>query len=130
MKRALVIATVVFSLAGFAAADIQAPPGSTYTASRKLGRALSNILYGFIEVPEQMSRKTKQYGRKAGWSYGYVDGSRRALKRFGYGWYELFTFMVAEQLSFMMKTHSNAQAAEEEFHPRFCRQLHQLEFLR
>lgn len=94
MKRALVIATVLFSLAGFAAADIQAPPGSTYTQSRKLGRALSNILYGFIEIPEQMSRKTQKYGRKAGATYGLVDGSRRALKRFGYGWYELFTFAL------------------------------------
>ena len=92
MKRALVIATVLFSLTGFAAADIQAPPGSTYTSSRKLGRAIGNILYGFMEVPEQMSRKNKMYGRKAAWSYGFVDGSRRAWKRFGYGWYELFTF--------------------------------------
>lgn len=94
MKRAFVIATVLLSFAGFAAADIQAPPGSTYTASRKLGRAIANILYGFEEIPEQMFRKNQQYGRKASWSYGIVDGSRRAWKRFGYGFYELFTFAI------------------------------------
>ena len=92
MKRAFVIATVLLSFAGFAAADIQAPPGSTYTATRKLGRAISNILYGFEEIPEQIYRKTQQYGRKAGWSNGISDGVRRTLKRFGYGFYELFTF--------------------------------------
>jgi putative exosortase-associated protein (TIGR04073 family) len=94
MKRVLVTATAMICLAGFAAADIQAPPGSTYTASRKLGRAISNILYGFEEIPEQIGRKTNQYGRKAGWSYGIVDGSRRFWKRMGYGFYELFTFAI------------------------------------
>ena len=72
--------------------DIQAPPGSTYTPSRKLGRAFSNILYGFMEIPEQIVRKTDQYGRKGGSTYGAVDGTNRALRRLGYGFYELFTF--------------------------------------
>jgi putative exosortase-associated protein (TIGR04073 family) len=80
------------SLAGFAAADIQAPPGSTYNSTRKLGRALGNILYGWTEVPEQITRKSEDYGRKAGWSYGVVDGFRRSFSRLGYGFYELFTF--------------------------------------
>ena len=92
MKRTLVTATALLVFAGMAAADIQAPPASTYTPSRKLGRALSNILYGIMEVPEQMFRKTDDYGRKAGFTYGTVDGSRRALQRLGYGFYELFTF--------------------------------------
>ena len=92
MKRVLATAIVALSFAGFAAADIQAPPGSTYTSTRKLGRAVSNILYGFMEIPEQISRKSDQYGRKAGWSYGVADGTRRMFKRLGYGFYELFTF--------------------------------------
>jgi putative exosortase-associated protein (TIGR04073 family) len=45
-----------------------------------------------MEIPEQMVRKTDDYGRKAGWSYGMVDGTSRALKRLGYGFYEVFTF--------------------------------------
>jgi putative exosortase-associated protein (TIGR04073 family) len=73
-------------------ADIQAPPGSTYTPTRKLGRAISNILYGVVEIPEQIVRKNETYGGKAGWSYGAVDGTRRAFSRMGYGFYELFTF--------------------------------------
>lgn len=73
-------------------ADIQAPPGTKYTSSRKLGRAISNILYGFVEIPEQIVRKTNADGRKAGWSHGVVDGTRRSFKRLGYGFYELVTF--------------------------------------
>lgn len=92
MKKLLVLATAAIALTGMASADIQAPPGAQYTSTRKLGRAISNILYGFIEIPEQIVRKTDDYGRKAGFSYGAVDGTNRALRRLGYGFYELFTF--------------------------------------
>jgi len=92
MKRLAVTAAVLVSLTGFAVADIQAPPASTYTSTRKLGRALSNILYGWAEIPEQMTRKGDDYGRKAEWSYGIADGVRRTLLRLGYGFYELITF--------------------------------------
>ncbi len=92
MKKALTIAATILFTASGVMADIQAPPGSTYTSTRKLGRAISNILYGFMEIPEQIVRKNDEYGRKAAWSYGAVDGTRRAFKRLGYGFYELFTF--------------------------------------
>lgn len=92
MKKALTIAAALICTATGVMADIQAPPGSTYTSTRKLGRAIGNILYGITEIPEQMVRKNNAYGRKAKYSYGIVDGSRRAFKRMGYGFYELFTF--------------------------------------
>ena len=92
MKKLFIIAGAVAALSGMVCADIQAPPGSTYTSTRKLGRALSNILYGFMEIPEQIVRKNESYGRKAGSTYGALDGSHRALRRLGYGFYELFTF--------------------------------------
>jgi putative exosortase-associated protein (TIGR04073 family) len=91
MKKLLVIATTFAALSSVVVADIHAPPGSTYTSSRKLGRALSNIMYGFMEIPEQIVRKEEMYGRKAS-TYGAVDGTNRALRRLGYGFYELFTF--------------------------------------
>jgi putative exosortase-associated protein (TIGR04073 family) len=92
MKKLTVLALVTLALSSVASADIQAPPGSTYTSTRKLGRAIGNILYGFMEIPEQIVRKTDDHGRKAGWSYGVVDGTNRSLKRLGYGFYELLTF--------------------------------------
>ncbi len=92
MKKLFVIASTMAALSGMVVADIQAPPGSTYTATRKLGRSLSNIVYGFMEIPEQIVRKNDAYGRKAGSTYGAVDGTSRALRRLGYGCYELITF--------------------------------------
>ena len=52
MKKILLAATTLCVLSGFVAADIHSPPGSHYTSTRKLGRAISNILYGFVEIPE------------------------------------------------------------------------------
>ena len=91
MRKLILIATLS-TMVGTVYADIQAPPGSEYTSTRKLGRAVSNILYGFMEIPEQIVRRGDQHGSKAGWSFGAVDGTSRALHRFGYGFYELFTF--------------------------------------
>lgn len=90
--RKLILAAIISALAGTAYADIQAPPASEYTSTRKLGRAVSNILYGFMEIPEQIVRRGDAHGSKAGWSYGVVDGTARGLRRFGYGFYELITF--------------------------------------
>jgi putative exosortase-associated protein (TIGR04073 family) len=92
MKKLLLIAGALLSLTMLAPADIHRPPGSEYTPTRKLGRAISNILFGFIEIPEQMVRKDDEYGRKAGWTYGVVDGTKRGFRRLGYGFYELVTF--------------------------------------
>ena len=92
MKKLLVIATAVISLSGIAAADIQAPPGHEYNSTRKLGRAISNILYGFMEIPQQVVRVTERQGSHAGYSFGVVEGTNRAMRRLGYGFYELFTF--------------------------------------
>ena len=92
MKKLAVLTFAMLALGGVASADIQAPPESQYTSTRKLGRALSNIVYGFIEIPEQIVRKNATDGKEAGYSYGVVDGTSRMLKRMTYGFYELFTF--------------------------------------
>ena len=92
MRKILISATAILLTATCSYADIQAPPGSNYTSCRKLGRAISNILYGVAEIPEQIVRKNNQYGSKAGFSYGVVDGTNRAFRRVGYGFYELITF--------------------------------------
>ncbi|MBK1790476.1 exosortase system-associated protein, TIGR04073 family [Persicirhabdus sediminis] len=92
MKKALTIAAALLVTVTGVMGDIQAPPGSTYTPTRKLGRAFGNIFFGIAEIPEQVVRKTDSYGRKAGYSYGLADGTGRMFKRMGYGFYELFTF--------------------------------------
>ncbi len=91
MKR-LLLSTILLALAGTTYADIQAPPASEYTATRKLGRAVSNILYAVEEIPTTMIRWQGTEGNNAAFSVGVVDGSARALARVGYGFYELITF--------------------------------------
>ena len=92
LMKKLILAATLLCLGGIAYGDIQAPPGAQYTSSRKLGRAISNILYGFSEIPEQIVRRNATDGNKAGWSHGLVEGTQRMFSRMGYGFYELFTF--------------------------------------
>ena len=91
MKR-LLLSTILLALAGTTYADIQAPPASEYTATRKLGRAIGNILYAVEELPTTMIRWNSAEGDYAGFSVGIVDGVSRTFARMGYGFYELVTF--------------------------------------
>ena len=92
MKRSfcILIAFVVTSVGVMA--DIQAPPGSTYTSSRKLGRAVSNILHGLSKFQNRWCARQSNTARMLAGPMAVVDGYRRAFKRIGYGFYELFTF--------------------------------------
>lgn len=91
MKRAI-FTFLIAGMIGSAAADIQAPPASEYTATRKLGRAISNIVYAVEEIPVRMIYWTKEEGDYAGFSVGIVDGVANTVERMGYGIYELVTF--------------------------------------
>lgn len=91
MKR-LLLSTILLALAGTTYADIQAPPASEYTATRKLGRAVSNILFAIEEIPTTIIRWNGAEGNNAGFSVGVVDGVSRTFTRMGYGFYELVTF--------------------------------------
>ncbi len=91
MKR-LLLSTILLALAGTTYADIQAPPASEYTATRKLGRAVGNIIFAVEEIPTTIIRWDDAEGHNAAFSVGVVDGIGRALSRVGYGFYELVTF--------------------------------------
>ncbi len=91
MKR-LLLSTILLALAGSVYADIQAPPASEYTSTRKLGRAIGNIVYGVAELPNTIIRWNGVEGDNAGFSVGLVEGVSRTFTRMGYGFYELVTF--------------------------------------
>ena len=91
MKR-LLLSTILLAIAGTAYADIQAPPASEYTATRKLGRALSNVIFAVDEIPNTMLRWNEREGNNAAFTVGIVDGVARTFNRMGYGFYELVTF--------------------------------------
>ncbi|HUF64058.1 MAG TPA: exosortase system-associated protein, TIGR04073 family [Verrucomicrobiales bacterium] len=92
MKRlifALLSAGVAVSLA-----DIQAPPRSQQTPIRKLGRGVSNILYGITELPTHMMKMNDTDGNSAAFGEGVVEGSWRSVVRIGYGAFEVISFPV------------------------------------
>ncbi len=60
--------------------------------TRKLGRGLSNITYGFTEVPTCIAEMNEREGNSAATRYGLVRGIGRFFARFGYGVYEVATF--------------------------------------
>ncbi len=91
MKTLLTIALV----AGFAAivcADIQDPPANDHGPTRKLGRGLSNAVFGWSELPVTVATINEHEGNAAAAGYGVVRGVGRSFARFGVGLYELLLF--------------------------------------
>jgi putative exosortase-associated protein (TIGR04073 family) len=90
-SRFLLIGALAMAFAANAMADIQDPPGNDYGPTRKLGRSLANITYGFTEVPQSLCQLNGREGNNAAASYGVVRGFGRFFFRFGAGVYELVT---------------------------------------
>ncbi|MEY2497459.1 MAG: hypothetical protein QOD12_1015, partial [Verrucomicrobiota bacterium] len=76
MKKLLVAALVLGSVTA-CFADIQDPPGNDYGPTRKLGRGISNTLFGIAELPVQIARVNEREGNSAALSYGIVRGISR-----------------------------------------------------
>ena len=68
-------------LGATAFADIQDPPGNDYGPTRKLGRGLSNVMFGASEILVQPSRVNYYEGNAAAFSYGGVRGFGRFFVR-------------------------------------------------
>ena len=84
-------------LAGFAAtslADIQDPPAADYGPTRKLGRGVSNIFFGWTEIPVTIGKVNSAEGNSAAASYGVIRGTGRAFARFGVGFYEALLWPI------------------------------------
>lgn len=87
MRRLLVVLLLI-GVSASALADIQDPPAADYGPTRKLARGVSNIFFGWTEVPVTIGKINTDEGNAAAASYGVIRGSGRALARFGVGFYE------------------------------------------
>ena len=72
--------------------DIQDPPSNEYGPTRKLGRGISNVVFGIAELPVSIVRVNEREGNSAAASYGVVRGVGRSCRRFHTGLAEIFTF--------------------------------------
>jgi putative exosortase-associated protein (TIGR04073 family) len=91
MKRLLAPALVLgFAISSLA--DIQDPPSNEFGPTRKLGRGISNLVFGIAELPVTIARVNEREGNSAAASYGVVRGVGRSYMRFHTGLAEIFSF--------------------------------------
>jgi putative exosortase-associated protein (TIGR04073 family) len=84
----LLVALLVAGFAVTTLADIQDPPAADYGPTRKLGRGLTNMVFGCTEIPVTIATINTREGNSAAAGYGVVRGTGRAFARFGVGFYE------------------------------------------
>lgn len=90
--KPLLTATLVLGLATSSLADIQDPPSHDYGPTRKLGRGLSNLVFGIAELPVTIAKINEREGNAAAAGYGVVRGLGRSGARVGSGLFEFLTF--------------------------------------
>lgn len=90
--KTLLSAVVVFGFAISSFADIQDPPSNDYGPTRKLGRGLSNLVFGIAELPVTIAKVNEREGNSAAAGYGVVRGLGRSGMRMGSGLFEFLTF--------------------------------------
>jgi len=93
MKR-LLVALFIVGFAITSGADIQDPPAADYGPTRKLGRGLSNVVFGWTEIPVTIGTINSAEGNSAAAGYGVVRGTGRAFARFGVGLYEALLWPI------------------------------------
>jgi putative exosortase-associated protein (TIGR04073 family) len=102
MASVLFLALLVPSLPGAAQIydpDIDLPRPTGFEMSlTKLGRGLSNVLYGWAEIPVTFDRKLKE-GKPFAYLFGVVPvlGTARAIMRTGTGVFEMVTFPFTDR---------------------------------
>jgi putative exosortase-associated protein (TIGR04073 family) len=88
----LLSAALVLGFATAAFADIQDPPSNNYGPTRKLGRGISNVVFGIAELPVTIAKINEREGNSAAAGYGVVRGLGRSYMRFHAGLFEIFSF--------------------------------------
>ena len=92
--RALLAAALLIAIAALCRADIHDPPSNAHGPTRKLGRGISNLLFGWSELPTQIAEVNTREGNSAAAGYGVVRGVGRSMMRIGAGLAEIFTFPI------------------------------------
>jgi putative exosortase-associated protein (TIGR04073 family) len=97
MNAKLAGVAVALVLAGSAVVRAQgavddSPRG--HNALRKLGRGVANVVFGFVELPNQMTKARAEHGGAGALTYGVGKGLLRWVGRELVGAYEIVSFAV------------------------------------
>ena len=90
--RTLLAGALLIAMAALCRADIHDPPSNRQGPTRKLGRGISNLLWGWSEFPVEIAKVNTREGNSAAAGYGVVRGVGRSLLRIGAGMFEIITF--------------------------------------
>lgn len=66
-------------------------------ASEKLGRGISNVAFGWLDIPKGIESVGQEHNFLAGLTWGPIYGTGQALKRTLVGAYEVVTFPVPQE---------------------------------
>jgi putative exosortase-associated protein (TIGR04073 family) len=66
-----------------------------YTAARKAGRGLAGMTCGFLELPGNIAKTTRERGAGWGFTLGFVEGLGRIVVRELVGVYEFVSSPIA-----------------------------------
>lgn len=91
MKK-LLTATLLLAFAALVRADIHDPPSNAQGPTRKLGRGISNLLFGWSELPTTVAKVNDVEGNSAAAGYGVVRGVGRSALRMQAGLFEILTW--------------------------------------
>ena len=92
--KTFIAAVLLLGLAAPCRADIHDPPSNDYGPTRKLGRGISNLLFGISELPNTVALVNEREGNSAAAGYGVVRGVGRSVMRIQAGLFEILTWPV------------------------------------
>jgi putative exosortase-associated protein (TIGR04073 family) len=92
--KTLLAALALIGFISTSFADIQDPPSNEYGPTRKLGRGVSNMLFGWSELPTTIAKVNDTEGNSAAGGYGVVRGVGRSFMRFHAGLFEVLTWPI------------------------------------
>lgn len=90
--RIFLALALFLGIAALCRADIQDPPANDYGPTRKLGRGVANLLFGWSELPHTIAKINDEEGNSAAAGYGVVRGVGRSIMRIHAGIFEILTF--------------------------------------
>ncbi|MFN2508523.1 MAG: exosortase system-associated protein, TIGR04073 family [Chthoniobacterales bacterium] len=92
--RTLIAAALLIGIAALCRADIHDPPSNAQGPTRKLGRGISNLLFGWSELPTTIAKVNQDEGNSAAGGYGVVRGIGRSVLRTQAGLFEILTWPI------------------------------------
>src|SRR4051795_3675012 len=90
--RMLLSITLLIAMSALSRADIHDPPSNDNGPTRKLGRGVSNLVFGISELPTTIAKINDREGNSAAAGYGVVRGVGRSMMRITTGLVEILSF--------------------------------------